>query len=124
MQAFSPKTLLKRGSNPGVFLWILRNFQEHLFWIERFATRADNITSNTGSEEDAFSNTKQKSHSKCQLDEKNLSFHDALDHLVFIYFSSACLRQFLSYILKTIVVKDFKTVQPMRTNPGPMEKLS
>ena len=24
--------LLKRDSNSGVFLWILRNFQEHLFW--------------------------------------------------------------------------------------------
>ena len=27
-----PATLLKRDSNTGFFLWILRNFQEHLFW--------------------------------------------------------------------------------------------
>ena len=30
--AFRPATLLKRDSNRGVVLWILRNFQEHLFW--------------------------------------------------------------------------------------------
>ena len=32
MQAFSPATLLKRDSKTGAFLWILRNFSEHLFW--------------------------------------------------------------------------------------------
>ena len=26
-------TLLKRDSNTGVFLWVLRNFWEHVFWI-------------------------------------------------------------------------------------------
>ena len=31
LQAFRPATLL-RGSNTNVFLWILRNFLEHLFW--------------------------------------------------------------------------------------------
>ena len=28
-----------------------------------------------------------------QLDEKNLPEHDAPDHFVFLYFSSACLRR-------------------------------
>ena len=32
LQAFRPITLLKRESNTGYFLWILQNFQEHLFW--------------------------------------------------------------------------------------------
>ena len=31
-QSRRPATLSKRGSSKGVFLWILRNFQEHLFW--------------------------------------------------------------------------------------------
>ena len=31
-QNFSPATLLKRDSNTGLFLWVLRNFKEHLFW--------------------------------------------------------------------------------------------
>ena len=32
MLAWRPAILLRRDSNPGVFLWILRNFWEHLFW--------------------------------------------------------------------------------------------
>ena len=32
LQASRPTTLLKPYSNTGVFLWILQNFQEHLFW--------------------------------------------------------------------------------------------
>ena len=32
MQDSSPAFLLKRDSNTGLFLWILRNFKEHLFW--------------------------------------------------------------------------------------------
>ena len=32
LQAFRAVTLLKRESNTGVFLWVLGNFQEHLFW--------------------------------------------------------------------------------------------
>ena len=32
LQAFRPATLLKRDSNKGVFLWILPNFYEHVFW--------------------------------------------------------------------------------------------
>ena len=38
----------------------------------------------TTPEEDIFSKAKQKDHSKSQLDEKNLPFHDALDHFVFL----------------------------------------
>ena len=68
--------------------------------LERFATRANNITSDIESEEDIFSKTKQKSHSKYQLDEKDLPFHDALDHFVFLCFSNACLRLRLSCIIK------------------------
>ena len=30
--ALGPATLIKRGSGLGVFLWNLRNFQEHLFY--------------------------------------------------------------------------------------------
>ena len=60
----------------------MKNICERLF--ERFPTGANNITSNIGSEEDIFSKTKQKKkHSKTQLDEKNLPFHDALDHFFF-----------------------------------------
>ena len=78
---------------------VLKNICERLF--ERFPTWANNITSNIGSEEDIFSKTKQnKKHSKTQLDEKNLPFHDALDHFVFLYISTACLRQRLPYIIK------------------------
>ena len=32
LQVWRPATLLKSGSNTGVFLWNLRNFWEHLFW--------------------------------------------------------------------------------------------
>ena len=32
LQAFRPTILLKRDSNTGVFLQILQNFQEQLFW--------------------------------------------------------------------------------------------
>ena len=34
LQVWRPATLLKRGSNTCVFLWILRNFKEHLFFTE------------------------------------------------------------------------------------------
>ena len=44
----------------------------------------------TGSEEDI----------PCQLDEKNLPLHDAPDHFVFLYFSTACLRRRLPYMMK------------------------
>ena len=32
LQALGPATLIKRDSNTGVFLWSLRNCEEHLFW--------------------------------------------------------------------------------------------
>ena len=32
VQAVRPATILKRDSNTSVSLWILQNFQEHLFW--------------------------------------------------------------------------------------------
>ena len=47
----------------------------------------------TGSEEKIF----------YQLDEKNLLYlplQDALDHFIFLYFSTACLRRRLPYIIK------------------------
>ena len=46
----------------------LKKVCQRLF--ERFATWANNTTSNIGSEEDIFSKTKHKKHSKTQLDEK------------------------------------------------------
>ena len=58
-----------------------------------------------------------------QLDEKNLPFHDALDHFVFLYFANAYQATF-AYIKKMIVLKDFKLLNQWGTNPGPMEKLS
>ena len=32
VQVIRPSTLLKRDSNTGIFLWILQNIYEHLFW--------------------------------------------------------------------------------------------
>ena len=32
LQSFRSATLLKRDPNTGVFLWVLQNFSEHLFW--------------------------------------------------------------------------------------------
>ena len=43
-----------------------------------------------GIEEDIFSEAKQnKKTLKIYLDEKNLPFHDALDHFVFLYIPTA-----------------------------------
>ena len=39
-----PATLLKRDSNTGVFLWILRNFQEHLFYRKPPVAAAVSVT--------------------------------------------------------------------------------
>ena len=87
---------------------VLKNICERLF--ERFPTWANNITSNIGIEEDIFSKAKQnKNHSKTQLNKKNLPFHDALDHFVFLYISTACLRRRLPYKIKNDCMKDFKT---------------
>ena len=97
MEAFRPETLLKSGSNTSVFLWIqyckilrapvLKNICERLF--ERFATWANNITSNRKRRKIVY-----------QLDEKNLPLHDALDHFVFFYLSTACVRQRLPYVIR------------------------
>ena len=45
-----------------------------------------------------FSQKQKKTHSK--LDEKNLPFHDAHDHFVFRYISTACLRRCLPNVIK------------------------
>ena len=58
--------------------------------------------SNIGSKEAIFSKTKQKNHSKSHPDQKHLSLHNALDHFVFLYFFTACLRQGLPYIIKDV----------------------
>ena len=42
----------------------------------------------------------KKNHSKTQLDEKNLPFLDAINLFIFLYFSSACPRRSLPYIIK------------------------
>ena len=73
---------------------VLKSTCERLF--EHFPTWANNIISNIGIEEDIFSNSQKqnkKNHSKTQLDEKYLPFHDVLDHFVFLYISTACLRR-------------------------------
>ena len=70
MKALRLTSLSKWHSNTGVFLRILPNFLEHLFWrtlvngcfweffilclFERFSTWTNNITSYTGGEEDVF----------------------------------------------------------------------
>ena len=64
-------------------------------------------TKYTRSEEDIFSKMKQKkTHSKTQVDEKSLPFHDVLHEFVFLYFSTA--RQ-AAFALQNKRVKDFKT---------------
>ena len=52
--------------------FILKNICQQLF--ERFPTWTNNITSKIGSEEDIFFKTKQKKHSKIQIDQKQLGF--------------------------------------------------
>ena len=47
-----------------------------------------------------FSQKQKKKTLKIYLYEKNLHFHDALDHLVFLYISTACLRPRFPYIIK------------------------
>ena len=87
MQAFSPEKRIQHRCfllNIARFLRtpVLKNICEWLF--ERFATGANNITNNIGKEGEIFSKAKQKDHSKSQLDEKNLPFHDTFDHFVFL----------------------------------------
>ena len=85
---------------------VLENICERLF--ERFPTSASNITSNMGIEEDIFSKPKQAKKWNLAI-WKNLHFHDALDHFVFLYISTACLRRRLPYIIKDDRSKVFKT---------------
>ena len=47
-----------------------------------------------------FEKQNKKDHSKTQLDEKVLPFHEALHHSFFLYISTACLRRHLPYIMK------------------------
>ena len=75
---------------------VLEYICERLF--ERFPTGASNITRNMGIEKDIFSKTKQKNQNLAIL--KSLHFHDALDHFVLLYISTACLRRRLPYIIK------------------------
>ena len=42
----------------------------------------------------------KKNHSKFSWMKKDLPFHDALDHFVFPYISTACLRRRVFYIIK------------------------
>ena len=53
-----------------------------------------------GIEEDVFSETKHKKNIQNLARWKNLPFHGALDHFVFLYISTACLRRRLPYIIK------------------------
>ena len=87
---------------------VLNNIFERLF--ESFPTWANNITSNIGIEEDIFSKIKLKRPLKILLDKRNLPFH-VLDHFVFLYISTACIRRCLPYqmIVKDDSGKDFKT---------------
>ena len=54
---------------------------------------------------------------------KNLPLHDTLDHFVFLYFSTACLRRRLLYITKDDSSEGLKQLNQEGANPGPMEKL-
>ena len=75
---------------------VLENICGWLF--ERFPTGASNINKeHMGIEEDIFSKKKKK---HILLYEKNLHFHDVLDHFVFLYISTACLRCRFPYIIK------------------------
>ena len=75
---------------------VLENICEWLF--KPFPTWASNITSNMGIEENIFSKTKKQKKKKNIQNLarwKNLPFHDALDHFVFLYISI-----FSIYIIK------------------------
>ena len=74
---------------------VLENICGRLF--KPFPTWASNITSNMGIEENIFSKTKKQKKKNIQnlARWKNLPFHDALDHFVFLYISI-----FSIYIIK------------------------
>ena len=113
LRSFSPikKRLLHRFFPVNIVKYlrrfVLKNICERLF--ERFPTWANNVTSNIGIEEDILWKTKQNKNSK-----KTCLFKDALDHFVFFYISTACLRQRVPYITKDDGRKDFKTAYLMR----------
>ena len=95
MQAFSPEILLKAAPTQ-VFSWeyceflriiVLKNICERMF--ERLAPWANKKTSNISEEEIFY-----------QLGEKDFPLHDTLDHFVFLYFSTACFKRCLPYIIK------------------------
>ena len=71
-------------------------------WFGQHLWTASNITRNMEIEKDIFSKTKQnkKKNIKNLAKWKKLNFHDALDHFVFLYISTACLRRRLPYIIK------------------------
>ena len=71
---------------------VLKNICERLF--ECFPTWIDNITSNIWSAEDISKRKESSKSCKTQLDEKNLPFHDALDHFVFLYLTNECQAAF------------------------------
>ena len=74
-----------------------------VFTYECFPTWAKNMIRNIVIEGDIVSNFEKqnkKDHSKTQLDEKVLPFHEALDHSFFLYISTACLRWHLPYTMK------------------------
>ena len=57
--------------------------------FERLAPSANNKTTNISEEEIFY-----------QLGEKDFPLHDALEYFVFLYFSTACFRRRLPYIIK------------------------
>ena len=76
---------------------VLKNFSifngKHLRWnlfFNKKSKETNTWKNDIKSEKDVFPNTKQnKNRSKTQLYEKNLSFHDVLNNLVFLYFSTS-----------------------------------
>ena len=75
---------------------VLENICERLF--QRFSTWSSNKTRNMGIEEDIFSKAQKKMQNLAIW--KNLHFHNALDHFVFLCISTACSRRRLPYIIK------------------------
>ena len=102
------------SKNVGLQSWnFIKKRLQHRFFLRNIAkffrtTVLENICEgclnaflqkqNMGIEEDIFSKPKQKKWNLVIW--KNLHFHDALDHFVFLYISTACLRRRLPYIIK------------------------
>ena len=85
LQTFRPATLLKRNSNAVAFLWILRNFKEHLFhrtpldeYLRKFSTGA--FLCNL----QIFKNTKFEEHLRTTASETcSFSWTSLFDNLYF-----------------------------------------